>query len=450
MSDTLITSLQNMKNESSGNYHILFDEIIKKSIIDLHEIIKTDLIKDIVPHIRGTDMYDYTESDELCTIEEIKKSIILGKLEQKAQDYSYIKDLNEQSSRSKDIYKTYHSIEAYNKFITMKEDEKIVYMHTIKLHLYSCDKRYILEKWHTNHYDNEPRCIPYVIFLTNHAKLMCYNTINYDNRISGYCKMVEYDFLIPKDYINIIKKLTHELTCQEFYQDHNRSISTTYNNTHMQLYNNISKLLHELKSSLYCNKFVPLFVHEEHNILKKEMNETKTKLEKDYQQKITDMNKIRKKLEEDHLQKLEEINNNKNELQLEKEYFNINIQPYVDLKKDRELLDKKTQLFNDTIEMEKDKNKKEYEKLKQQIEIEKENNRKEYEKLKQQIEIEKENNRKEYEKLNHQVEIEKEKIKLRILKYKKDVEELNIENNKLSQEKTNFEIEKKKAYELDD
>jgi hypothetical protein len=186
MTNVLINSLQNIKNSSSDNYHILFDEIIKKSINDLHEIIKTDLIKDIVPCIRGNDMYNYSELDELVTVEQIKNSTILRNLES-SKDNSSTKDDIRMFSNSTDVYKSYASIEAYHKFITMKEDEKIIYTYK-----QPDDRRF---------YETE---IPInaIIFLTNHAKLMCYYSNTFNEKTYNSCVMIDYNFLMPKDYIN--------------------------------------------------------------------------------------------------------------------------------------------------------------------------------------------------------------------------------------------------------
>jgi hypothetical protein len=214
----------------------------------------------------------------------------------------------------------------------MKEDEKIIYVYTPPDTLSYID----CPAWE----------MPLIILLTNHAKLMCYyRTISLDKESKYYFVMVDYNFLIPKDYINIMKKLTQNITCfgcTRYSETENGWCTSNHYEGYHKLYENISNLLRELKSSLYYDK---------------------------------------RKLEDEYQEKLEKINNDKHTLQLEKEYFNINIQAYADLKRDREILDKNTQ----SLEIEKDKIKNEYENLKQSLEIEKED----YEKRRQALEIEK-------------------------------------------------------------
>ena len=149
---------------SYNNYYKHFNDIIKSSISDLHEIIKSDFIKETIPKIRGNDMYDYSDVKEVITVEQFKK---------------YDMPLLDVCSH-----------EEYNKFISMRDDEKIIKVESN------------FGRYASSHY----------LLLTNHAKLMFYNFLklvssSYAPESYVNCVTKDYNFLIPKDYINIIKNL---------------------------------------------------------------------------------------------------------------------------------------------------------------------------------------------------------------------------------------------------
>ena len=228
------------------------------------------------------------------------------------------------------------------------------------------------------------------IFLTNNGKIM-YNKVTYDscNRPSSYIQLQNHEFWIPIDYINIIIKLT--LNIPPYY-------STSNNEKNYQpidnIYTNMNDILVELKLSLFSNKFIPSYIKEENENMKLELMS------------------IRK----------------------EKELYDIEIKPYIDLINDRVKLDE-----------ERAENIKEIEEQKFLLQEEKDNIVKIYEDKLKTIECE-----------HNEFKKEKAQLKLLIIKYNKDNEELknaritlDKELNKLEIAKLNFEQEKMKAYSLD-
>ena len=309
----------------------------------------------------------------------------------------------------------------FKKFMIMKDNEKIVYNY--------------------NEY----------IILTNYGKLWCYTKNNnciYTN---------EHKFWIPIDYINIFRTL---ITENIKFTDLN---SNNYSNL-KQLYDNLNKLLADLKTSLYSRKVVPSYIKEENENIKLEL----AKISNEKEQFIIEKNKqmslelaiIRKEkqnfiTEKDKIFNIEQA---KMKLELEKHHkekakFDLDIIPYIDL-------------INDRLTLEEEKKKLEADRVlqAQKLEADRLTQLKQFETEKQKLLDEHKHiiqlydeKTKLQEKEYAQFKEEKAKFQMLILKYKKDKTDLQEEKQTFEKEKITFRQEKEaftqekiKAYSLNE
>jgi hypothetical protein len=255
---------------------------MKKSFSEIENKIKEDITTNIMKQIRGDDTYNYS------LIPEIKQMTI---------DDGNTNSYSNWLDRPSVIFKN---------FMIMKDNEKMV-------------------------------SITHDIVLTNYGKLWCYTKD--DRRIYKN----EHKFWIPTEYINIFKTLTTQIM---FHYQNPHNINT-YNYTYVkQLYDNLDKLLADLKTSLYSRKVVPSYIKEENENMKLELakisnEKTQFIIEKNKQMSL-ELEKNRKEKEKfiTEKDKIFSIEQAKMKLELEKHHkekakFDLDIIPYIDLINDR-------------------------------------------------------------------------------------------------------------------
>ena len=404
--------LNDIKTTSIDTFKTLFESniesSIKKSFFEIENKIKEDITTNIMKQIRGDNTYNYSLIPNI-------------KIKNTLDNPSYCELFNITNGTS----------EKFRKFMIMKDNEKIV-----------------LSIGENNN-----------LLLTNYGKLWFFNN-------SSHPELDEHKFWIPTEYINIFKILTEII---KIYPDMNadcgngRGRYTNYSE-YGKYYNFINKILIQLKTSLFSNKFVPSYIKEENDNMKLELESIR--IEKEHfiieknKQITLELEIIRKEKEEFikvKTQYLEEEYINMNleveKHRKEKAKFNLDIIPYIDLINDRQKLEVDKLEQSKHFETEKKKLEADILVKSEQLEKYKIEQLKLYNAEKQKFLDKTKIQEQEYA----QFKLEKGKFQLLILKYKKDKTDLQEEKKTLEkdkaifkQEKEDFIQEKIKAYSINE
>lgn len=324
MAEQLNELLINSIKSSCDMYHRIFNENIKHSINELHQHIEENIIKVVMTHIRTDDSYDYSTLPEIISVEELNKTSIPRLI-----NTQYF-DNNNGVVYEYDTKKTISNKKAFLDFTTMRENEKIVFaFYTKETESYENDD---YNKYNNcNIYDKlfdtkikssyqygtigNGKVFDCNIYLTNNAKIMLIKSFYFERDITGNnrvnCETIDLNFLIPKDYIIIINTLIKNLighftkytgkTIEHHGDNGSRgSYSETISDFKIIdiIFKNIKELLTQLKTLLYCNKFIPLYIKEENDRIKEEHCIEKLKLLKEIEFIKTELEDERKKYSE--------------------------------------------------------------------------------------------------------------------------------------------------------
>jgi len=349
MTEQLNELLIHANKSSCDMYHRIFNENIKQSINELHQNIEENIIKIVMTHIRTDDSYDYSTLPEIISVEELNKTSI-----PRLVNTQYF-DNNNGVVYEYDTKKTISNKKAFLDFTTMRENEKIVFaFYTKETESFENNDDY--NKYNNcNKYDKlfdtklkpsyqygtigNDKVFDCNIYLTNNAKIMLIKSyyiekdINGNNRVN--CETIDFNFLIPKDYIIIINTLIKNLighftkytgkTIEHYGDNGNRgSYSETISDFKIIdiIFKNIKELLTQLKTSLYCNKFIPLYIKEENDRIKEENDRIKEENDRIKEEHCIEKLKLLKEIEfiktelEDEREKYSEL-----KLKFEKKRF---------------------------------------------------------------------------------------------------------------------------------
>jgi len=324
MAEQLNELLIHANKSSCDMYHRIFNENIKQSINELHQNIEENIIKVVMTHIRTDDSYDYSTLPEIISVEELNKTSI-----PRLVNTQYF-DNNIGYEYDYDTKKTISNKKAFLDFTTMRENEKIIFaFYTKETEIYENNDDY--NKYNNcNKYDKlfdtklkpsyqygtigNDKVFDCNIYLTNNAKIMLIKSFYFENNITDNnrvnCETIDFNFLIPKDYIIIINTLIKNLIGH--FTKYTGKTVVNYNNSCNNndfetisdfkiidiIFKNIKELLTQLKTSLYCNKFIPLYIKEENDRIKEEHCIEKLKLLKEIEFIKTELEDERQKYSE--------------------------------------------------------------------------------------------------------------------------------------------------------